>query len=74
VDAVSHGINGLLTSPNNPVALAEALQQMLLSETLLRRLTDGAMETAAQAFNWVNISATLVRTYCELRAVDRGDL
>ena len=68
VDTITHGVNGLLIPPNDPVALAAALEQILTSDDLQRRLLDGARAAAATALDWSRISATLLHAYAELRA------
>ena len=66
VDAVLHGINGLLVRPNDPGDLAEALERMLLDDELHKRLSGGAREARATAFEWKAIGTTMMQAYCEL--------
>jgi glycosyltransferase involved in cell wall biosynthesis len=63
-DSVAHGVNGLLTPPNNPVALADALEQILQRPELRSRLTEGAREAAMTTFSWADVSRTLMQAYC----------
>ena len=51
--------------PDDPVALAGAVQQVLSQPELARRLGEGALELS-QAFSWQSIAEKHVALYGEL--------
>jgi glycosyltransferase involved in cell wall biosynthesis len=59
-DVVEHGFNGLLVDPDNAVALADALQEVLERRDVLERLTAGARATAQGKLNWDKIAFELI--------------
>jgi glycosyltransferase involved in cell wall biosynthesis len=59
-DVVEHGLNGLLVEPDNAVALADALQEILQHRDVLERLTDGARATAQGKLSWSTIASELM--------------
>ena len=59
------GRNCLLVPPDDPVALAGAVQQVLSQPELARRLGEGALELS-QAFSWQSIAEKHVALYGEL--------
>lgn len=46
-----HGESGLVVTPGNPVALADAINQLLRDETMRRRLGQGAAERTHRLFS-----------------------
>ncbi len=65
-DIIEHGSNGLLVPPGDAPALADALQQILLSPDLFGRLTAGVERTAAGLMNWERIAEDVYLGYQEL--------
>src|SRR5262249_24563662 len=66
VDVILHGVNGLLTRPNDPVDLADALERVLRNEEFYGRLREGAQRSAATTIGWPNIRSTLLQAYADL--------
>ena len=61
---IDDGNSGLLVPPDNPSALANHLEQLLLDESL--RATMGvAARQRAMRFGWSTIASEIVRVYCE---------
>ena len=58
LDAVHHGLTGLLVDPNSPPALAEALASVLQNQELARRL-GAAGRANAEAHAWPRIARQL---------------
>ncbi|WP_247466403.1 glycosyltransferase family 4 protein [Bradyrhizobium sp. 62] len=62
-DVVKDGVNGLLVSPGDAVALADALERLLTSKSLTAALTEGARQTAVGPLNWDHIAERLLSSY-----------
>lgn len=62
-DVVTDGVNGLLVPPSEATALADALERVLTSRSLVASLTEGAHQTAAGSLNWDRIAEGLFATY-----------
>ena len=60
-DFVYDGANGLLVAPNNPAALADALQRALTEQALSASLSAGARRTAEAEMNWENVAEVILR-------------
>jgi glycosyltransferase involved in cell wall biosynthesis len=58
-DFLTHEETALLVPPNDPAALAEALQQMILDESLRARLGGNARRMAEQRYSFAAISKRL---------------
>lgn len=58
-DVVRDGVNGLLTPPDDPEALAAALRRILHEPGLAERLTAGARETSETELSWSAAAAAL---------------
>ncbi|MER8880313.1 MULTISPECIES: glycosyltransferase family 4 protein [unclassified Mesorhizobium] len=65
-DVVIDGVNGLLCEPGQPESLADALGMALSSPRLVRRLRQGAMNTAATSMDWGTIASRTAQYYGEL--------
>lgn len=68
-DVVTHGVNGLLVKPNDPEALADALQAALESPSLLATLRHGAEGTARKFMNWDQIADETIQYYWDLTEI-----
>ena len=62
-DVVTDGVNGLLVPPSDAAALADALERVLTSRSLVASLTEGAHQHAAGSRNWDHIAESLFATY-----------
>jgi len=62
-EIVQHGVSGLLVPPRNSAALAEAVEELLLSPDLRNRLSDAARETALREFDEHTVVARLLLLY-----------
>jgi glycosyltransferase involved in cell wall biosynthesis len=69
-EQVAHGETGLLVPPSDPAALADALEQLLASEPLRRRLGSAARERALARFSTAAYVAGVCREYD--RVLGRG--
>jgi glycosyltransferase involved in cell wall biosynthesis len=54
-DVIEHEVNGLLVSPQNPAALAHAIQELRSNEPLRARLIDGGKKTVREKYDWTQI-------------------
>jgi glycosyltransferase involved in cell wall biosynthesis len=62
-DVVTDGVNGLLVPPGDAIALADALECVLTSNSLAAALAEGARQTAAGLLNWDQIAERLLSSY-----------
>jgi len=62
-DIVDHEINGLLVEPKDAVALARAVESLLLSPDLRRRFGEAARKKALKEFDEVKINAEILNVY-----------
>jgi glycosyltransferase involved in cell wall biosynthesis len=60
-DFVDHEKNGLLVAPNDPVALADALQRALADDALVAAMSAGARVTSATEMNWETVADVVMR-------------
>jgi len=58
---IQHGHNGILCPPGQPVALAEALAQLMKSPTLRQALGNQARHTVAQAYSWESVTQRILK-------------
>lgn len=63
VDIVQPGENGLLVPPNDPQALAGAVEELARDPALVRRLGARAREDVAERFSWDSILDRLENVY-----------
>lgn len=61
---IEDGISGLLVEPNNPQALANQFERILLDAEFQRRLEQGAYQRAEQ-FSWPSIACDVMQIYRE---------
>jgi len=64
-DVVTHGKNGLLVSPRNPKALANAVLILLNDKNLTRRLGQNARRLMAEKYSWNVITDKIEKVYYE---------
>jgi glycosyltransferase involved in cell wall biosynthesis len=57
---------GVLVEPDNPQALADAIQRLLDQPELRRRLSDNAFREASERYNWKQIAGEFARLYREV--------
>ncbi len=62
-DVIHHEQNGLLVPPNDPVALADAIERLIKDSDLCRRLREGAVTTAHTVLNWDIIAINTAQIY-----------
>jgi glycosyltransferase involved in cell wall biosynthesis len=63
---VNHGDDGLLVTPNDPSALAEALRQILIDERQCREMGMRGREKIRADFDWSQIGRRLEAIYAEV--------
>lgn len=61
-EAVTHGDNGLLVAPEDPIALAAAIDRVLSDEALARRLARNA-RARAHRYDWDHLAGQVVDVY-----------
>ncbi len=71
-DVVEHGRNGLVISPGDPQALADAVRQVAHDKVLQVRLHKGADATAREKLDWDRIAEELFKVF-EQAAINRRD-
>jgi len=62
-EIVEEGLTGLLTEPENPLALAESLLRLIDDDTLAQKMGCAGRQRVKQIFSWREISETL-KTIC----------
>jgi len=62
---IENGKNGILTQ-ENPKDFGEAINRLVKSESLRKKISKGARETAKEKLEWKKISARLEKIYKEL--------
>lgn len=62
-DVVDHGINGLLVEPKDPIALARAVESLLLSADRRERFGEAARQKALKEFDETKINAQILNVY-----------
>lgn len=62
-EIVADGVNGLLVEPNDTVALADAIEKLLKSPELTKRLSEGAVKTASEKLDWDRIAKELLSQF-----------
>ncbi len=75
-EVVREGETGLLVSPGDPVALAEAIKRLFMDKGLWQRLARGASALAAGDLSWSRIAECTVSVYAALlqdRVVTHGN-
>lgn len=65
LDAVEHGVTGLLVPPGDARALRRALERLLADGELRRRLGQAARERARRELSWGRATASLLAAYHE---------
>jgi glycosyltransferase involved in cell wall biosynthesis len=68
VDAVSHGVTGLLVPPGDSKSLADAIQTILTDPPLARRLGQGGAEWVRRHFERANVQAAYAQDLDDSRA------
>lgn len=58
--------NGLLVPPNDPIALAHAMERIIMNSKLREKLSRGAAQTAQTLLNWDVIAQKTTRIYASL--------
>lgn len=64
--SVRHGETGFLVPPEDPVALAECLYQVLESPALARRLGENGLRRAGRFFTWERVATRILDGYQEM--------
>ena len=62
-ELVRHGVNGLLVSPDDPDALAAAIERLAADAALWQRLSRAAVATVRQRFDGARLATPLVRLF-----------
>jgi glycosyltransferase involved in cell wall biosynthesis len=62
-DVVDHEINGLLVEPKDPIALAHAVESLLLSPDLRKRFGEAARQKAMKEFDETKVNAQILNVY-----------
>ncbi len=65
-DAITGGENGILVSPGDTLALAEAVEKLLTDKDLAERLGRAALRTAAEKFGLQHIAQRIKDLYFDL--------
>jgi glycosyltransferase involved in cell wall biosynthesis len=66
--SVLDGVTGYLVPPNDPVALAERLNQICCSPRLAERLSSVAVRRAYTLFRWERVARSLAALYADAEA------
>lgn len=66
IDIVDHGVNGLLVPVEDPIALAEAVEQLLQDRAMAERFTENAQRTWLQRFTSKRSAGSLLSLVAEL--------
>ena len=71
-DVVTHGRDGLLVAPGDPVALAEGLRELALAPAERMRLAENAARTA-ERYAWPRVAEQVTEAYEDAVAVPRAE-
>jgi glycosyltransferase involved in cell wall biosynthesis len=63
VDAVEHGVTGLLVAPRDVPALRAAIERLLGDAALRRRLSEAARAAARERFSWTAATEATIGVY-----------
>jgi glycosyltransferase involved in cell wall biosynthesis len=66
-DMLRHEENCLLVPPNDPLALAAALQRLLDDRPLRERIRAGQLHTAKHSLSWTVLAEQYVTIYARVR-------
>jgi D-inositol-3-phosphate glycosyltransferase len=66
--SVLDGVTGYLVPPNDPVALAERLEQICCSRRLAERFSSSAVRRAYTLFRWERVARSLAALYADVEA------
>jgi glycosyltransferase involved in cell wall biosynthesis len=64
-DVITHGRNGLLVPPRNPVAFADAVSALLENESLRKEFGRNARQLMVEKYNWEAIAKQVEEVYAE---------
>jgi phosphatidylinositol alpha-1,6-mannosyltransferase len=59
-DAVAHGVSGLLVDPDDPAAIAAAMQTLLADRDLAERMGRAGRERAERDFSWRQVARRIL--------------
>ncbi|HEY3517292.1 MAG TPA: glycosyltransferase family 1 protein, partial [Gammaproteobacteria bacterium] len=65
--SVLDGSTGYLVPPNDPLALADRLNEICCSRRLAERLSSVAVRRAYALFRWERVTQSLVALYADVR-------
>jgi glycosyltransferase involved in cell wall biosynthesis len=65
-DAIEHKVTGLLVPPRDAVALADAIERLLLDVELLKQMGRSSRNLAEREFSIEKVISTHLAVYCEL--------
>jgi glycogen synthase len=66
-DVIEDGVNGMLVPPDEPAALAHAINRLLADRNLARRLSEGARERGKD-YDWEVLAERVLRVYQDVTA------
>jgi glycogen synthase len=66
-DVIEDGVNGMLVPPDEPEALAHAINRLLADRNLARRLSEGARERGKD-YDWEVLAERVLRVYQDVTA------
>jgi glycosyltransferase involved in cell wall biosynthesis len=72
-EQIEHGKNGLLVPPENPIALADALETLITNPALRSELAGAAWEKAKKEYSLQRVIQQLKRIYGELLSSEAED-
>ncbi len=62
-DVLIHDVTGLAVEPDQPEALADAIERLLGDEALRQRLGAAARQHALSQFSWSQVAATVLECF-----------
>ena len=65
-EVIQHEENGLLVRPNDPTALADAMERLIKNADLCQKIGEGAAATAQTVLNWDTIAEQATQIYKSL--------
>lgn len=71
-DSIKNGETGLLVSPKNVTAFAEAIEKVLTQKTLRKKLSQRSLKWAAQ-FNWDHTAAGFIEIFHRQFQLERAE-
>lgn len=72
-ETIQHGVNGLLVPPDDPKALADAIQRLITKPTLVAELRQGGLKSVREKYNYHAIVELIERELLSIHEKSRHE-